>query len=82
MTGHWTDSPATWPMEDGSAPPPDTLRHRAAILLRCVRDAEFQAQHRPKYAGTWLARAEHWQIQIDAIEAALRNAAKQETPDA
>ena len=71
MPGHWTDSPSTWPMWDGSAPPSHTLRHRAVILRRCVREAEFQAKHRPKHAGTWLARAKRWQIQIGAIEAVL-----------
>ena len=72
MPGHWTDAPATWPMQDGSAPPLHTLRHRARILAAVIREAEFQAGQRDlSHASAWAALARRWQTQIDAIEAVL-----------
>ena len=71
MTGHWTDSPATWPMEDGSAPSADTLRHRARMLEVYAAGAAYQAQHTPKYTDAWMVLADRLSARIDAIEGVL-----------
>ena len=82
MPGPWTDSPAAWPMEDGSAPSADTLRHRARMLAVYAAGAAYQAQHTPKYTDAWMVLADRLSARIDAIEGVLRNATKQETTDA